>query len=136
MADHRSRIGPYTASFRRQWRLFRTSAGSDVVNREMNALESDQAAMLVAEMRVIARRGLHEGGARHLRGAIWEVRAESDQATLRALFAKQGRYGQVLLVLHVFKKKTRETPPRLIALAEQRLRDWTIRGRPSHQRDN
>jgi phage-related protein len=99
MVDHRSRIGPYTASFRRQWRLFRTSAGSDVVNREMNALESDQ-------------------------------------ATLRALFAKQGRYGQVLLVLHVFKKKTRETPPRLIALAEQRLRDWTIRGRPSHQRDN
>ena len=102
----------------------------------MNALESDQAATLVAEMRVIARRGLHEGGARHLRGAIWEVRAESDQATLRALFAKQGRYGQVLLVLHVFKKKTRETPPRLIALAEQHLRDWTIRGRPSHQRDN
>lgn len=115
--------------FRRQWRFFTTPTGAEVVRRELDALEAQQAAALVGEMRVIARTGLHEGGARHLRGAVWEVRAESDRVAVRALFAKQGRYGQVLLVLHVFNKKTRRTPPRNIDLAEARLRDWMDRGR-------
>ena len=133
MADRRALIPPPTTPYRRQWRFFTTSTGADVVRRELDALEAQQAAALVGEMRVIARTGLHEGGARHLRGALWEVRAESDQVAIRALFAKQGRYGQVLLVLHIFKKKTRQTPPRLIELAERRLRDWMDRGRPGRR---
>jgi len=130
MAAHRSIVHPPTTGYRRPWRFFTSSTGADVVRRELDALAAQQAAVLVGEMRVIALTGLHEGGARHLRGAVWEVRAESDQVAVRALFAKQGRYGQVLLVLHVFRKKTRRTPPRLIDLAETRLRDWMDRGRP------
>jgi len=135
MADPRSLVSSSTTPYRRQWRFFTTSTGADVVRRELDALDAGPAAALIAEMRVIARLGLHEGGARHLRGAVWEVRAESDQVALRALFAKQGRYGQVLLVLHVFKKKTRATPPRLIDIAEARLRDWMARGE-CHRRRN
>ena len=133
MADRRALIPPPTTPYRRQWRFFTTSTGADIVQRELDALGAQQAAALVGEMRVIARLGLHEGGARHLRSAVWEVRAESDQVAIRALFAKQGRYGQVLLALHIFKKKTRQTPPRLIELAERRLRDWTDRGRAVHR---
>lgn len=135
MVDHRAPTGPSGEVHRRQWRFYTTSIGAAIVRRELDALEGEQAAALVAEMRVIARRGLHEGGARHLRGAVWEVRADSDHVALRALFAKQGRYGQVLLVLHVFHKKTRQTPPRVIDLAEKRLRDWIARGRSGARSD-
>ena len=122
--------GPVADTFRRHWRFYRTEGGAETVGRELDALEADHAAALIAEMRIIARSGLRDGGARHLRGPIWEVRADSVEVTLRALFAKQGRYGQVLLALHVFKKKTQQTPPAAIELAERRLRDWTHRGRP------
>lgn len=120
--------------FHRQWRFYKTATGGEVVQKELDDLEADDAASLVAEMRVVARCGLRDGGARHLRGDIWEVRADSDEVTLRALFAKQGRYGQVLLALHVFKKKTQQTPPQKIDLAEKRLADWTSRGKPKRSR--
>jgi hypothetical protein len=42
-------------------------------------------------MRLIERLGLKDGGARHLRGDVWEVRADSDDLAVRALFAKEGR---------------------------------------------
>ncbi|MCC7073185.1 MAG: type II toxin-antitoxin system RelE/ParE family toxin [Deltaproteobacteria bacterium] len=122
---------PTSTPFRRHWRFYRTATGGEVVSKELDALRADAAAALVAEMRVVARLGLKDSGARHLRGDIWEVRADSDEVTLRALFAKQGRFGQVLLALHVFPKKTQQTPPQKIELAEKRLADWTSRGRPT-----
>lgn len=121
---------PTSTPFRRHWRFYRTATGGEVVSKELDALRADAAAALVAEMRVVARLGLKDGGARHLRGDIWEVRADSGEVTLRALFAKQGRFGQVLLALHIFPKKTQQTPPQKIELAEKRLADWTSRGRP------
>jgi hypothetical protein len=56
------------AQFNRQWRFCKTATGGEVVQKELNDLEADDAAALVAEMRVVARRGLRDGGARHLRG--------------------------------------------------------------------
>ena len=56
------------------------------------------------------------------------MRAEGNDVAMRALFAKQGRYGQVLLALHVFKKKTQQTPQQKIQLAEVRLADWISQG--------
>ncbi|OGQ10209.1 MAG: hypothetical protein A2138_08620 [Deltaproteobacteria bacterium RBG_16_71_12] len=115
---------------RRRWRFYTSPTGGEVVWGELDALGADAAAALLAEMRVVARHGLKDGGARHLRGDVWEVRADGDHVTLRALFAKQGRFGQVLLALHVFPKKTRQTPPHKIDLAEKRLADWRSRARP------
>ena len=66
--------------------------------------------------------------ARHLRGDIYEVRAEGGQQTFRVLFSAEGKSGQVLLALEGFSKKTRKTPPALIELAERRLADWRRRG--------
>jgi phage-related protein len=126
--------GPVADTFRRHWRFYRTEGGADAVRRELDALDAEHAAALIAEMRIIARSGFRDGGARHLRGRIWEVRADSFEVTLRALFAKQGRYGQVLLALHVFKKKTQQTPHSAIELAEKRLRDWTRRSIPKRVR--
>jgi len=69
--------------------------------------------------------------ARHLRGDIYEVRADGERVTYRLLFATEGRRHQVLLSLEAFGKKTQATPLREIALAERRLRDWRSRARQS-----
>ena len=73
-------------------------------------------------------RGRH-GLARHVRGAIYEVRADGDRVTYRVLFATEGKRGQVLLALEAFTKKGRKTPSSSIALAERRLRDLAEAGR-------
>lgn len=66
--------------------------------------------------------------ARHLRGDVYEVRADAATRSFRVLFATEGRYGQVLLSLSAFEKRTQKTPPRELELAERRLRDWRERG--------
>ena len=77
-------------------------------------------------MKRVARQGL--AMARHIRGDIYEVRADGDRQSFRILFATEGRYQQVLLSLEGFSKKTQKTPPEKIELAERRLRDWRQRG--------
>lgn len=67
--------------------------------------------------------------ARHVRGEIYEVRAESTNQTFRILFSAEGRFKQVLLSVVAFSKKTQKTPPQAIELAETRLRDWRERGK-------
>jgi phage-related protein len=90
--------------------------------------DSDAAAVLAA---MAAVRDEGPRAARHLRGEIYEVRADGDRQTFRILFATQGRAGQVLLTLEGFSKKTRKTPPDKVRLAERRLADWRRRGRRS-----
>jgi len=68
--------------------------------------------------------------ARHLRGELYEVRAEGVGSSYRLLFAEEGARGRILLALHAINKKTRKTPPQAIDLAERRLADWRRRARP------
>ena len=67
-------------------------------------------------------------GAKHLRGDVYEVRTETATRSFRLLFASEGRFGQVLLSLSGFIKKTQKTPLRELKLAEDRLADWRRRG--------
>lgn len=66
--------------------------------------------------------------ARHLRGEIYEVRADAAEISYRVLFASIGAKGRILLSLVAFKKQTQRTPRSVIELAERRLADWQIRG--------
>jgi len=77
-------------------------------------------------MKYLAVEGMR--AARHLRGDIWEVRVDGAKRTYRVLFSSEGRFGQVLLALEGFTKKTQETPARTIDLAARRLADWKKRG--------
>jgi len=72
--------------------------------------------------------------ARHLRGSIYEVRTETATRSFRILFAPEGRFGQVLLSLSGFMKKTQKTPLRELKLAEDRLGDWRRRGETLRRR--
>ena len=111
---------------KRRWRDYRTGAGRRPIKDFINGLSDADAAAVVAAMRDVRDVGL--AAARHLRGEIYEVRADGDRQTYRILFAPEGRRSQVLLALEGFSKKTQKTPPEKIRLAERRLADWRRRG--------
>jgi len=114
---------------RRRWRFYTTPSGRSPVrdflgDSRLPAVDRDE---ILAAMKDVQANGLIV--ARHLRGDIYEVRADGRRASYRVLFAAEGRRAQVLLGLSGFTKKTRKTPPREIELAERRLRSWRARGR-------
>jgi len=111
---------------RRQWRDYRTAAGGRPVKDFIDALTDEEVAAIVADMKDVVDRGL--AAAKHLRGDVYEVRTETAMRSFRILFAREGRFGQVLLSLSAFAKKTQKTPLRELELAEDRLRDWRRRG--------
>ncbi len=92
----------------------------------LDRLSDEEAAAVVAAMKEVAVLGLPV--ARHLRGDLYEVRAESERRSFRLFFAKETKF--ILLSLHGFAKKTQKTPARELDLAERRLKDWRTRGKP------
>jgi phage-related protein len=113
--------------FQRQWRDYRSASGRLPVKEFISELSDEEAADVAVAMAEVRVEGLPT--ARHLRGDIYEARAESAHRSFRILFATEGRFGQVLLAVVAFSKKTQRTPPRQVALAEARLTDWRSRGR-------
>ena len=91
----------------------------------LDTLPIEDRAEVVAAMTDVKVGGLRV--ARHLRGDIYEVRAEG-QRSIRILFAQEGKKGRVLLALEGFEKNSQKTPEHLIRLAEKRLADWRARG--------
>ncbi|HEY4344754.1 MAG TPA: type II toxin-antitoxin system RelE/ParE family toxin [Parvibaculum sp.] len=59
---------------------------------------------------------------KHIRGKIWEFRVSGPDGIARALHASLS--GEMLLVLHIFEKKTQKTPDDAIRLAEKRLKEY------------
>jgi phage-related protein len=117
---------------KRRWRDYRTAAGRRPIKEFIDGLSDVDAAAVVAAMKDVRETGLV--AARHLRGEIYEVRADADRQTFRILFAPEGQRNQVLLALEGFSKKTQKTPPEKIQLAERRLADWRRRGETRSQR--
>jgi phage-related protein len=121
-----------SAETKRRWRDYRTAAGRRPIKEFIDRLSDVDAAAVVAAMKDVREIGL--AAARHLRGEIYEVRADGDRQTFRILFAPEGRRSQVLLALEGFSKKTQKTPSEKIQLAERRLADWRRRGGDQSQR--
>jgi phage-related protein len=111
---------------KRQWRDYRTASGARPVKEFLDALSDTDATAVADEMKRVAQDGLVR--ARHVRGDIYEVRAEGESQSFRIFFATEGRFQHILLSLEGFSKKTQKAPPEKIRLAEQRLRDWRQRG--------
>lgn len=112
---------------RRRWRHYETAAGNRPVLEFIRKVPDEDKAAILAAMGEVRREGMR--AARHLRSELFEVRADGDRVIYRVLFAREGEYGQVLLSLVAFNKKTQKTPPAQIALAARRLRDWRSRAR-------
>jgi phage-related protein len=114
---------------RRRWRFYTTNTGRNPVREFLadDRLPVGDRDEILAAMKDVQVNGPEV--ARHLRGDVYEVRADGRRATYRVLFATEGKRSQVLLGLSGFTKKTQKTPPAEITLAERRLRDWRVRAR-------
>lgn len=114
---------------RRRWRFYVTAGGRVPVRdfldqKDLAPRDRDE---ILAAMKDVQVNGL--AVARHLRGDLYEVRADGERASYRTLFAAEGARSQVLLGLSAFSKKTQKTPSREMDLADRRLQDWRSRGR-------
>jgi phage-related protein len=112
---------------KRQWRDYDTASGARPIRDFLLALPDEDRAAILEEMEHVRQHGTTV--ARHVRQGIYEVRATYDTKAYRILFACEGRFQHVLLALNGFQKKTQQTPPAHIKLAEQRLADWRRRGK-------
>ena len=114
---------------RRRWRFYLTRAGRSPVREFLtdHRLPVEDRDDILAATKDIQVNGLE--AARHLRGDIYEVRADGRNATYRVLFATEAARGQVLLAVSAFAKTSRKAPPGEITLAEDRLADWRSRAR-------
>lgn len=116
-----------TSRVQRRWRFYRTAAGREPVREFLDGLDNPDRDEVLAGMRDVQDAGMVV--ARHLKGDIYEVRADSRGQAFRVLFASEGSKGRVLLAIEGFSKKTQRTPPPTIELAERRLADWRARAR-------
>ncbi len=126
MAAYDARVPGLKTKPRRCWRDYRTAAGGRPVKDFLDALTDEEVAEIVAGMKDVVERGL--AAAKHLRGDLYEVRADASSRSFRLLFSAEGRFGHVLLSLSAFAKKTQKTPARELDVAEKRLDDWRARG--------
>lgn len=110
---------------RMRWRDYTTEAGGRPVRDFIAALSDDEAVEVIAAMKDVAKNGIVV--ARHLRGDVYEVRADGPTRSFRVLFAQETRF--ILLGVHAFEKRTQRTPVAEIDLAEARLESWRARGR-------
>ncbi len=60
---------------------------------------------------------------RHLDGKLWELRVRAAGGSTRGIYVTTT--GRRVVVLHVFVKKSRQTPRRALATARERLRQVT-----------
>lgn len=113
---------------KRRWRDYRTAGGGRPVADYIEGRSLLDRAEIAAAMKDVCAHGVR-AAARHLRGPLFELRANGLDESYRLLFAQEGRKGQVLLALVVLSKKTQKTPDADLRLAERRLADWRARAR-------
>lgn len=93
------------------------------VDSEIEALPVKLSARLVRLLEAVenvgleALRGRH---AKHLDGKFWELRVKAKEGIARGIYvtAKEQR----VVVLHVFVKKSQNTPTRALATAKERMK--------------
>jgi len=110
-----------------RWRDYRTAGGARPVADFIAGRSLIDRVEIAAAMKDVCAHGIR-ASARHLRGPLFELRANGPDESYRLIFAQEGRKGRVLLALVVLSKKTQKTPESDLRLAERRLADWRTRG--------
>src|SRR5215472_12426282 len=106
--------------YKRRWLDYQTASGARPVQEFIKQQSGENRQAILAAMKDVEQEGLT--AARHLRGEVYEVRAEGTAQSFRILFATEGRYHQILLSLEAFSKKTQKTPPEKSSLPSSVLR--------------
>ena len=102
--------------------FFRTQAGREPVRELLQELSRDERRRVGADIAYVQFKWpIGRPRVDHLGGAIWEVRSNLGDRSLRVLFAVSGFE---MVLLHAFFKRTRATPRSEIELAERRWKEW------------
>ena len=92
------------------------------VDAEMAALPVALRTRLVRLLETVEKFGLEALRAphvKHLEGKLWELRVRGEGGIARGIYVTA--VGRRVVVLHVFAKKTRRTPRRALAIAQERM---------------
>lgn len=93
------------------------------VDAEMAALPVGLRTRLVRLLETVEKFGLEALRAphvKHLEGKLWELRVRGEGGIARGIYVTA--VGRRVVVLHVFAKKSRRTPRRALAIAQERMR--------------
>ena len=96
------------------------------VRAELDAFPVDIRARFERIVELIGTHGLErvrEPYVKHLEGPLWEMRMKGRDGIARALYVTAE--GRRIVVVRVFRKKTRKTPRREIELALKRAKEVT-----------
>jgi len=94
------------------------------VDAEVAALPADMQARFLRLAELIEQVGLQalpRGSVKHLEGSLWELRITGRDGISRAIYLTAAV--QRVVILRVFIKKTRKTPPNELRIARERARD-------------
>jgi phage-related protein len=95
-----------------------------LVDEEVAALPADMRARLVRVTELIEQIGfeaLPRDSVKHLEDGLWELRMTGRDGISRAIYVTAT--GRRVVILRVFVKKTRKTPPRELEVARRRAKE-------------
>jgi phage-related protein len=102
--------------------FFRTASGREPVREWLRSLPRHERRTIGEDIAYVQYRWpLGKPHVDHLRGEIREIRSTLENRIARVLFAV---WGEEIVLLHGFIKKTRATPSEEIELAQRRWREW------------
>lgn len=102
-------------------RFYATAKGSEPVRRWLRSLPHDARKVIGDDIKTV-QLGWPVGMpvVRNMERGLWEVRSTLDNGIARVLFTTTG---PVMVLLHGFVKKTKQTPKQDIALARRRMKE-------------
>lgn len=101
------------------WRIvfYKDARGNDPIEEYLNRLPAAERVAAVEAIRLLQEFGTFLGmpHAKHIRGKVWELRPEANR------FFYFAYVGRRFIILHAYRKQSRKTPRRELAVAERRL---------------
>ena len=97
---------------------------NETVAGELDALPADMRARLARIIDLIEEIGLErlrEPYVKHLEGKLWEMRVKGRDGIARAVYVTA--HERRVVIVHVFRKKSRKTPRSALKLALSRARE-------------
>lgn len=103
-----------------KWRVvFYTTRGQSPIEVFLNDLSAAERAAAAESFRLLQEFGVLLGmpHAKHVQGKLWELRPETNR------FFYFAYIGRRFVILHAYRKQSRKTPRKELAIAERRLRE-------------
>lgn len=104
-------------------KFYENTHGKSPVLDEINALSKEDQVKILGCFENVQQLGFHSPRVdfRQIDGKLWEIKIKARSGGYRFFYVSIKR--DILVLLHVLKKKTRKTPPKEIRVAMDRLKE-------------